>query len=118
MDFGFSIDPSTLVCISKKDKDLYIDELLYKKGMVTGDIIKHLTDLDIGRNEIWADSAEPRLIDEIKRGGFPLARGVKKGKDSIQWGIDLVKQFNLVIPFYLTNRHFILFVHFYLGVVY
>ena len=49
------------------------------------------------------DSAEPRLIEEIKRGGFPLARGVKKGKDSIQWGIDLVKQFNLIIPKANTN---------------
>ena len=94
MDFGFSIDPSTLVCISKKDKDLYIDELLYKKGMVTAEIIKHLTDLQIDRNEIWADSAEGRLIEEIYRSGFNI-KPVKKGKDSVRLGIDLMQQYRL-----------------------
>ena len=102
MDFGFSIDPSTLVCISKKDKDLYIDELLYKKGMVTADIIKHLTDLDIGRNEIWADSAEGRLIEEIYRSGFNI-KPVKKGKDSIRMGIDLMQQYRLNVTKRSTN---------------
>ena len=102
MDFGFSIDPSTLVCISKKDKDLYIDELLYKKGMVTADIIKHLTDLDIGRNEIWADSAEGRLIEEIYRSGFNI-KPVKKGKDSIRMGIDLMQQYKLNVTKRSTN---------------
>ena len=102
MDFGFSVDPSTLVCISKKDKDLYIDELLYKKGMVTADIIKHLTDLDIGRNEIWADSAEGRLIEEIYRSGFNI-KPVKKGKDSIRMGIDLMQQYRLNVTKRSTN---------------
>jgi phage terminase large subunit len=55
------------------------------------------------RDIIVIDSSEPRLIDEIKRGGFPLARGVKKGKDSVQWGIDLVKKYNLVIQKNNTN---------------
>lgn len=102
MDFGFSIDPSTLVCISKRDKDLYIDELLYKKGLVTADIIKHLTDLDIGRNEIWADSAEGRLIEEIYRSGFNI-KPVKKGKDSIRMGIDLMQQYRLNVTKRSTN---------------
>ena len=102
MDFGFSIDPSTLVCISKRDKDLYIDELLYKKGLVTADIIKHLTDLDIGRNEIWADSAEGRLIEEIYRSGFNI-KPVKKGKDSIRMGIDLMQQYKLNVTKRSTN---------------
>jgi phage terminase large subunit len=102
MDFGFSIDPSTLVCISKRDKDLYIDELLYKKGMVTADIIKHSTDLDIGRNEIWADSAEGRLIEEIYRSGFNI-KPVKKGKDSIRMGIDLMQQYRLNVTKRSTN---------------
>ena len=83
-------------------KDLYIDELLYKKGMVTADIIKHLTDLDIGRNEIWADSAEGRLIEEIYRSGFNI-KPVKKGKDSIRMGIDLMQQYKLNVTKRSTN---------------
>ena len=52
---------------------------------------------------IIIDSSEPRMIDEFKRGGFPLAKPVKKGKDSIQWGIDLVKGYNLIVPKYCSN---------------
>jgi len=55
------------------------------------------------RDIIVIDSSEPRLIEEIKRSGFPLARGVKKGKDSIQWGIDLVKKWNIIVPKHCTN---------------
>jgi phage terminase large subunit len=94
MDYGFSVDPSTLVCVAKLDRDLYIDELLYKKGMVTSDIIAELKRLDIGRNEIWGDSAEPRLIEEIYRSGFNI-KPVKKGKDSVRLGIDLMQQYRL-----------------------
>ena len=94
MDYGFSVDPTTLICVAKKDKDLYIDELLYKKGMVTSDIIAELKSLDIDRNEIWGDSAEPRLIEEIFRSGFNI-KPVKKGKDSVRLGIDLMQQYRL-----------------------
>lgn len=94
MDYGFSVDPSTLVAVARLDRDLYIDELLYQKGMVTSDIIKHLQSLDIDRNEIWADSAEPRLIEEIYRSGFNI-KPVKKGKDSVRLGIDLMQQYRL-----------------------
>ena len=94
MDYGFSVDPTTLVAVAKRDRELYIDELLYRKGMVTSDIISELTHLDIGRNEIWGDSAEGRLIEEIYRSGFNI-KPVKKGKDSIKMGIDLMQQYRL-----------------------
>jgi len=57
MDFGFSIDPTTLIAIYKWNENLYFEELLYKKGLVTSEIIRELTRLDVGRNPIWADSA-------------------------------------------------------------
>ena len=94
MDYGFSVDPSTLIAVAKLDRDLYIDELLYRKGMVTSDIITELKRLEIGRNEIWGDSAEPRLIEEIYRSGFNI-KPVKKGKDSVRLGIDLMQQYRL-----------------------
>jgi phage terminase large subunit len=94
MDFGFSVDPTALVAIWKRDKDLYIEELVYEKGMVTSDIANRLTDLEVGREEIWADSAEGRLIEELYRLGFNI-KPVKKGKDSIRMGIDLMMQYRL-----------------------
>ena len=94
MDYGFTVDPTTLVAVAKLDRDIYIDELLYKKGMVTQDIIAELKSLNIERNEIWGDSAEPRLIEEIYRSGFNI-KPVKKGKDSVRLGIDLMQQYRL-----------------------
>ena len=94
MDFGFSIDPTALVALWKRDKDLYIEELIYQKGMVTSDIANRLRELEVGREEIWADSAEGRLIEELYRQGFNI-KPVKKGKDSIRMGIDLMMQYRL-----------------------
>ena len=94
MDYGFTVDPTSLICLFKRDRDLYINELLYKTGMVTADIIAHLKGLGIERQEIWADSAEPRLIEEIFRSGFNI-KPVKKGKDSVRLGIDLMQQYRL-----------------------
>ena len=94
MDYGYSIDPSTFMCLARKGNDLYIDELLYKTHMVTGDIINFLKGLDIGRSEIWGDSAEGRLIEEIYRSGFNI-KPVRKGKDSIRLGIDIMQGYRL-----------------------
>ncbi len=94
MDYGWSIDPTTLIAVSRRDNELYIDELLYRTGMVTADIIRELKSLQIDRNEIWGDSAEGRLIEEIFRAGFNI-KPVKKGKDSVRLGIDLMQQWKL-----------------------
>ena len=102
MDIGYVSDPTALVSIWKAGNSLIVNEHIYQKGLITAEILELRGNVD-SKDIIVVDSAEPRLIDEINRGGFPLARGVKKGKDSIQWGIDLVKQFNLVIPKNNTN---------------
>jgi len=94
MDYGYSIDPTTFMCLARKGNDLYIDELLYKTHMVTGDIVNFLKGLDIGRSEIWADSAEGRLIEEIYRSGVNI-KPVRKGKDSIRLGIDIMQGYRL-----------------------
>ena len=96
MDFGFSIDPTTLIAVYKWRENLYFEELLYKKGLVTSEIITELKSLDVERNIIWGDSAEGRLIEEIYRAGFNI-KPVKKGKDSIKMGIDIMHQHKLHI---------------------
>jgi phage terminase large subunit len=102
LDYGFTVDPTSLVAIWKRDKDLYIDELIYQKGMVTSDIAQRLADLEVGREEIWADSAEPRLNEELYRLGFNV-KAVRKGKDSIKLGIDLMMQYRLIVTKRSTN---------------
>ena len=95
MDFGFSNDPTTLCAVYRSGDNLYLEELLYEKGLVTSDIVKKLTELKIDKSyEIWCDSAEPRLIEEIYRSGFN-AKAVTKGKDSIKFGIGVMNNYNI-----------------------
>ena len=96
-DFGFSNDPSALVAVYKKGDELYLEELLYEKGLVTSDIVDKLKRLDINKgHEIWCDSSEPRLIEEIYRSGFN-AKPVTKGKDSIKFGIGVMQNYKINI---------------------
>ena len=97
LDFGYSSDPTALASIWKMDNELYIMEHCYEKGMVTSDIDNMLRSVVKGREEIWADSAEPRLIDELYRLGWNI-RPVIKGKDSINFGIQVLQNYKLNIP--------------------
>jgi phage terminase large subunit len=96
-DFGFSNDPTALVGVYMMDNELYIDQLLYKVGLTNDDIVSEYKQLNIRNvDEIYADSAEPKSIEEIRRRGFNI-RGAKKGSDSIMYGIDLLKGYKLHI---------------------
>lgn len=97
IDFGFSRDETALVAVYKSGNRLYLEELLYEKGLVTKDIIDKLHKLDITKQEeIWADSAEPRLIEELYRSGFNI-KPVVKGKDSIKFGISVMQNYEILI---------------------
>jgi len=97
IDFGFSSDPTALVAVYKSNDRLFIEELLYETGLVTKDIADRLRALDITKSEeIWADSAEPRLIEELYRMGFNI-KPVTKGKDSIKFGINVMKNYKIFI---------------------
>ena len=97
LDFGFSQDPTALVAVHKHNDMLYVRELMYDIGLTTKDIIDRLTSLNIGRtDEIWADSAEPRLIEEIYRSGFNI-KPVRKGPDSINFGISVLNNFGICV---------------------
>ena len=97
-DIGYSNDPCALVAIYKKDDELYLEELLYEKGLVTSDIVDKFKRLEIDKShEIWADSAEPRLIEELYRSGFNV-KPVTKGPDSIRFGISVMQNYKIKIP--------------------
>ena len=97
IDFGFSADPTALVAVYKKDDELHLEELLYEKGLVTSDIVDKLRKLQIDKShEIFCDSAEPRLIEEIHRSGFN-AKPVVKGPDSIKFGIGVMQNYKIKV---------------------
>ena len=101
-DAGYTNDPSTLVSVYIKDYNLYIKEHLYRTMMTTIDIHNKFKEVGIVREQIYFDSAEPRLIDELRRMGWNI-RPSLKGKDSVNAGIDLLKRYKLHITSDSTN---------------
>jgi len=97
LDFGYSNDPTSLVRIYKRGDELYFKQLIYTTGLTNQDISRELKALEITRGaEIFADSAEPKSIEEIYRSGFNI-KPTKKGKDSIKIGIDLMRTYKLFV---------------------
>ncbi len=96
-DYGFSIDPTTLVevAINKKKKIIYCKEHLYKPKLTTSEIAE-INNSITQRKLIIADSAEPRLIDELARLGNKIIP-TTKGAGSINAGIELMKDYKLII---------------------
>ena len=95
LDFGFSNDPSTLVEVRMQDGELWVKELVYDTGMTNNDISHRMEALNVSRGSlIVADSSEPKSIEELRRMRWTID-GVKKGADSIMFGINLLKGYKI-----------------------
>ena len=96
-DYGFSNDPTTLIetNIDTSNKLIYLKECYYLPSLTTSEItrlnIQHAKD-----SLIVADSAEPRLISEIRSKGCNVKPSVK-GQGSVTYGISLLQDYDLVI---------------------
>ena len=102
MDFGYTNDPTTFVSVYSLEHNLYIKEHLYRTQMTTNDINKFIRDENLLGNPIYADSAEPRLISELRKMGHNIFPSLK-GKDSVNAGIDLLKRYKIHILSTSTN---------------
>ena len=97
LDFGFSNDPTALIKVAVKDDNIYMKELVYKKGLSTKDIIYHLRCQGVTNNDlVVADNAEPRLIKELRDEGFNMKKSIK-GADSVRAGIKKLEDYNFVV---------------------
>lgn len=96
-DFGFSIDPTTLVevAIDKSKRKIYVKELLYKTKLTTTEIAQINKFYTVG-GLIIADSAEARLINELKSKGCNI-RGAEKKKGSVEAGIALMQDYEIIV---------------------
>lgn len=96
-DFGWSNDPNTLIKVSidKKRNIIWLKEELYKTGLTT-DELAYIFKSVVGNKLIVADSAEGRLIEEIKRKGVNV-RPCVKGAGSVKEGILLMRGFKIII---------------------
>lgn len=87
MDFGYSNDPTAIVEVWKWNDKRILNEICYRKSLVNSDIAELLPKGLM----VYADSAEPKSIEEIKRLGATI-KGVAKGADSINFGIQLMQE--------------------------
>ncbi len=96
-DYGFSVDPTTLieVAIDKKKKRIYAKEHLYKARLTTSQIGK-INKSVCGNKLIVGDSAEPRLIQELSNMGCNIYPA-EKGQGSISLGVALLLDYELII---------------------
>jgi phage terminase large subunit len=101
IDFGFTNDPTAIVTVGVDGDNLYIDEVAYATEMLSSDIIRTLKAQDEPL-EVIAESADPRLIQEIYRAGINI-HPVKKFQGSIDAGIQKMLQYKLHITKRSTN---------------
>jgi phage terminase large subunit len=101
MDFGYSNDPTTLIGLYKYNDAYIFDEVIYQKKLLNSDISNLLSDNNI-TEVIYADSAEPKSIAELKTYRHKVMP-CTKGKDSIVYGINLINQNKIFITSRSTN---------------
>jgi phage terminase large subunit len=97
-DWGFSVDPSTLIRCSLEGNRLYVD---YEAYMIGCEIV-NLPDLfdRVPESRKWfirADSARPETIDYMRKHGYPKIQAAAKGAGSIVEGISFLQSFDIVV---------------------
>lgn len=97
-DFGYTTDVSAAVKCGIVDNALYVDELCYQSGMLTNALADKVRPYGL---KVFAESADPRLVDEIKLRGVNIY-GVDKSGPSIKVGIDKILSMDL----YVTERSY------------
>lgn len=98
-DFGYTNDPTTLVCsiIDDVDKIIWIYKEHFERGMTNEDIYNMYVENRVAGERIVCDSSEPKSIEELKRLGCKRIVGASKGRDSIVNGIQLIQQYKIYI---------------------
>lgn len=99
LDFGYTNDPSALFCglIDIEGKIIYVFDEMYKKGMSNEKIADTIRNMGYSKEHITADSAEPKSIDRLRKLGLWNIRTARKGKDSVNNGIDYIQGFKILI---------------------
>ena len=98
LDFGYTNDPSAFVIgfLDIDNQTLYVWDEFYQTGMSNRKIAETIKSMGYGKEHITADSAEPKSIDELQSLHLHI-KGAKKGKDSINNGIQWIQELNIVI---------------------
>lgn len=104
LDFGYRADPTTLIeCGLANGTDIYFDEVFFAYHMKTSDIDDRMKTEQVKRQlQTWADSAESRVIDDLKAYRWNVI-GADKGPGSVRYGINLLNDYNIHITVRSAN---------------
>ena len=98
LDFGYTNDATALIAAYKYNDSIIYDEIIYQTGLLNSDIVSKMKQEGVEfSSEIYADSAEPKSIQELKNAGYRRCLPTRKGKDSINFGIGLIQEKDIII---------------------
>ena len=99
LDFGYTNDPSALWCgmVDLAGKVIYVFDEMYQPGLSNERIYDTINEMGYRKERIRADSAEPKSIDRLRDLGISNIQTARKGKDSINNGIDFIQDFKIII---------------------
>ena len=99
LDFGYTNDPSAFFCglIDTANKEIYVFDEIYKNAMKNRQIAEEIIRKGYGKEKIVADSQEPKSIDELYDLGLKGIRKSRKGRDSINNGVQYIQDYKIII---------------------
>lgn len=99
LDFGYTNDETALFCglIDVDGRVIYVFDELYKRALSNESIYKEIVKMGYSKELITADSAEPKSIDRLRELGLYRIRGARKGRDSVNNGIDYIQDFKIIV---------------------
>ena len=105
LDFGFTNDPSAFIAVivDLRNKRLFIFDEFYKKRLLNNEIAEEIKIRGYSKDEITADCAEAKSIEEIRNYGISRIKQSSKGKGSVNQGIQSIQQFDIYVHPKCTN---------------
>ena len=99
LDFGYTNDPSAFFCglIDTANKEIYVFDEIYKNAMKNRQIAEEIIKKGYGKEKIVADSQEPKSIDELYDLELKGIRKSRKGRDSINNGVQYIQDYKIII---------------------
>lgn len=99
LDFGFTNDPTALFCglIDTEKRRIYVFDELYEHGLFNRVIYEKIEAMGYRKEKIIADCASAKDIAELRSLGLYRMRSSRKGKDSVNNGIQFIQGYEIIV---------------------
>lgn len=105
LDYGYTNDPAAFIAaaVNPLDHLIYIYDEHYQKGMLNSEIAEMIQAKGYAKERIYADCAEPKSNEELRRCGISRVTPSVKGRDSILYGIAVIQDYHIIVHPSCTN---------------